>query len=230
MKDLDFLISQLRETFLPNGNAKIAEGMSAYMKQLFPFCGIKKPLRTELEKPFIFECNKLGEKEIRYIVHQLWQLPEREFQYTVLVLLRKTRYWKFEESLSLFEWLIENKSWWDTVDAIAAHMIGPYFLKFPAKRDAQINTWLSSDNMWLQRTCIIFQLTYKEKTDVPYLLEILKQFTGEKEFFIKKAVGWALRQLSYTHPQVVIEFCENEPLQPLSFREALKALKREGKV
>jgi 3-methyladenine DNA glycosylase AlkD len=202
--------------------------MKKYIKGLFEYVGLKKPLRSELETPFLQACRALKPEEIFEKTQLLWQLPEREFQYTALVLMRKNRVWKNRDFLPLLEKLLVSKSWWDTVDALAAALAGPYFLAHPDLRNKTIATWRKSDNLWLNRSTLIFQLTYKEKTDVPLLYDIVRQFSHEKEFFIKKAVGWSLRQLSYIYPKEVVQFCETEFLQPLSQREALKALKRKG--
>lgn len=204
--------------------------MSKYMKNLFPFHGIKKPLRAELEKPFIAEWKKCSYAKLNEILTTLWNLPEREFQYTALVLLRASKIWKHKESLELTEWLVLNKSWWDTVDAIAAQILGPYFTAHPENRNNKIKEWKHSDNLWLNRCTLIFQLKYREKTDVQLLFELIQYFAPQKEFFIKKAIGWALRELSYTQPELVTDFCKNNELQALSKKEALKALRRNGTV
>lgn len=225
-EDLDQSINQLEAVFKANGRPTDAIGMSKYMKNLFPYVGLKKPLRAELEQAFVAEWKKLPFEHLEYIIHSLWNRNEREFQYTALVLLRSSKIYKKKESLGLLEWLLVNKSWWDSVDAIAAQLVGPYFLCHPQFRDLKINEWKNSDNMWLNRTTLIFQLKHKKQTDIPLLFDLLRHFAPEKEFFIKKAVGWALRQLSYTYPDEVVRFVEQNQLQPLSKKEALKALLR----
>lgn len=228
MQDLNLLLGDLVLQFKQHSSEEIALGMEKYMKHLFPFLGIKKPNRAALEAPFIAEAKKLTFPEIEFLAKSLWEMDSREFQYTAIVLLRASKIWKFKDSLHLLEWLLLHKSWWDSVDAIAAQMIGPYFLKFPEKRDEKIAEWKRSKNIWLNRTAIIFQIKNKNKTDVELLQNLILFFAKEKEFFIKKAIGWALRELSYTQPEFVITFCQNNTLQNLSKTEALKALKRRG--
>lgn len=230
MDETKALIADLKNTFEAHADAEMALAMRKYMKNLFPFLGLKKPLRSELEKPFIAECKKLKFQDLEKIAKALWNLDAREYQYTAMVLLRSAKIWKHPESLELMEWLLLHKSWWDSVDAIAAQLVGPYFLKYPEKRDQKIAEWKKSDNMWLNRTTLIFQLKHKDKTDIDLLFNLIRHFAPQKEFFIKKAVGWALRQLSYTEPDLVVGFCNNHPLQPLSRREALKALERKGSL
>lgn len=226
--DLDFVIAQLEDDFNQNAHPSQAAAMAKYMKHLFIYLGIKKPLRAELEAPFIATCKKLPYDSLTYLVKTLWQKEAREYQYTAMVLMRSSKIYKHKQSIELLEWLLVNKSWWDSVDAIAAQLVGPYFLQHPAQQAKYIDAWKHSSNMWLNRTTLIFQLKHKFKTDIPLLFGLLEYFAPEKEFFIKKAVGWALRQLSYTHPVEVVEFVNTHRLQPLSRREALKALERKG--
>jgi 3-methyladenine DNA glycosylase AlkD len=126
------------------------------------------------------------------------------------------------EWIELFEELIIQKSWWDTVDALAAWQVGYYFSKYPEKIQPYTNKWMSNGNIWLQRTCLIFQLKYKEKTDFELLKSFINPLSGSKEFFIQKAIGWALREYSKLFPQEVMEFAGNQPMAKLSYREATR--------
>jgi 3-methyladenine DNA glycosylase AlkD len=229
MESTNLLIMDLKNQFEQHENVKLAESMSAYMKNKFPFLGIQKPIRSELESSWVRECKLLNFDELKSLVLALWQLPEREYQYTALVLMRSAKIWKHNQALELLEYLIVTKSWWDTVDALAAQMLGPYFLKYPEQLYLTIPNWKKSENLWLNRCTLIFQLKHKDKTDVELLFGLIRHFAPEKEFFIKKAIGWALRELSYRNPELVMDFCNREPLQNLSKSEALKALKRTGK-
>ena len=134
--------------------------MAAYMKNHFKFLGIQSPLRKELSKDFLK--SKFSEEHaIKNIIKVLWDQDEREFQYLAIELMdRKKKYWT-EEWIGLIEELIITKSWWDSVDGLAAKITGTYFLKFPHRKEARINSWIDSDNMWLNRSAIIFQLTQK---------------------------------------------------------------------
>ena len=121
--------------------------------------------------------------------------------------------------------MLTHNSWWDTVDFIAPKLIGAYFVSFPDQRDAYVNKWLLSKNIWLQRSCIIFQLLRKEKTDTEFLEKIINSLLGSKEFFINKAIGWALRDYSRTDAEWVKHFASKTDVHPLSKREALRLLK-----
>ncbi len=223
-------IEPLVKSFKTNANPANAEPMAKYMKDLFPYLGIKTPLRKELLKSFIKE-NGLPEiLELKQIILDLWDLPEREFQYIAIGLLRKfSKKWN-ESFIDLFEQLIITKSWWDSVDGIASWMVGEHFSRFPHQRDKYINRWMKSGNMWLQRTCLLFQLGYKDKTDEMLMGSIIMSLNGRKEFFINKAIGWILREYSKTDAQAVMNFVENNELSNLSKREALKWLKNQGEL
>ncbi|MCK5050253.1 MAG: DNA alkylation repair protein [Candidatus Cloacimonetes bacterium] len=223
-------LEPLVKIFKANANQTNAEPMAKYMKNLFPYLGIKTPLRKELFRDFIKE-NGLPEiTELKQIILDLWDLPEREFQYIAIGILKKfTKKWD-EDFIDLFEQLIITKSWWDSVDGLASWMVGEHFIRFPHLRDKYIDRWMRSGNMWLQRTCLLFQLGYKDKTDEMLMGSIIMSLNGNKEFFINKAIGWILREYSKTDSQAVIKFVENNKLAPLSKREALKWLKNQRKL
>jgi len=223
-------LKPLVKLFRENTNPANAEPMAQYMKNRFPYLGIKTPKRRELLKYFIKEYGLPEMSELKQITLDLWKLPEREFQYVAIGLLRKfTKKWD-ENFIDLFEQLIITKSWWDSVDGLASWMVGEHFKRFPDIRDKYIDIWLKSGNIWLQRTCLLFQLNYKEKTDEMLMRSIIMALNGSDEFFINKAIGWILREYSKTDALAVINFVENNELAPLSKREALKWLKDQGRI
>ena len=223
-------ITPLVKLFRESTNPENAEPMKKYMKNKFEYLGIKKPLRAELEKNFYKECGKPELSEIKDIVRDLWELPEREFQYCAIGILRKFSK-QFDESfVDLFEYLIITKSWWDTVDGIASWLVGDLFLKFPELIEQSAGKWMPSGNMWLQRTMLLFQLSYKEKTDEMLMGMCIMSLADSDEFFIQKAIGWILREYSKTDAQAVKNFVENNKLKPLSKREAYKWLKNNDKL
>ena len=213
-----------------NANPTNAEPMVKYMKNRFPFLGIKTPKRKELFRDFIKK-NGLPEiSELKQIILDLWELPEREFHYTAIGILQKfTKKWD-EDFIDLFEQLIITKSWWDSVDGIASWLVGEHFKRFPHLRDKYIDRWMRSENIWLQRTCLLFQLHYKDKTDEILMRNVILALNSSKEFFINKAIGWILREYSKTDAKFVINFVEINDLSNLSKREALKWLKNQGKI
>lgn len=216
-------------SFRHNTNSEYAAPMKKYMKNRFDFLGIKRPDRNELQKKFFKQDNLPEIAEIPQIITELWELPEREFQYFGIDLLVKMRKLLPQESIIVFEKMIVEKSWWDTVDLISGKLISFHFQRFNDLQEKYLAKWMKSGNMWLQRTCILFQLHYKDKTDVMLLGGIIMSLAKSDEFFIQKAIGWALREYSKTDAQAVINFVENNELPKLSSREALKWLKDQGK-
>jgi 3-methyladenine DNA glycosylase AlkD len=122
------------------------------------------------------------------------------------------------------EKLIVTKSWWDTVDILATHLAGEYFKKHKNKIDLITNQWNNSDNIWLQRSSLLFQLKYKQNTNVFLLENYILNLKESKEFFIRKSIGWILREYSKTNPAWVIQFLQKNELSNLSVREASKYL------
>ncbi len=208
-----------------NSNIENAFFMKKYMKNKFDFYGIKSPLRKELSKSFIKMENIPGITEIESIIKALWNEPERELQYFAMELLSKYSKNADTHAIELFEYMIINKSWCDTVDYIAVNLVGKHFNKFPELTLPLSNKWATSNNIWLQRTSILFQLKYKSKTDLPLLFKYILMHSKSKEFFIRKAIGWALREYSKTDPNTIINFVNSNNLSGLSTREALKRIK-----
>ena len=128
--------------------------------------------------------------------------------------------------IDLYEKLIIQKSWWDSVDGLAATQVGGHFKKYPGLIGEYTAKWMDSGNIWPQRTCLLFQLKYKDNTDFELLTSFIEPLAGSKEFFIRKAIGWALRQYSKFNPQVVVDYLEVQQLSNLSRREALKVIER----
>ena len=171
--------------------------------------------------------NRPEYEKITQIIKKLWAKPEREYQYFATELVERYEKKFQEDIIDLFEYMITHKSWWDTVDRISKNLVGSYFIKFPNKRDQYLKLWLDSNNIWLQRTCILFQLAYKENTDYKLLFDIITELKGIDEFFIQKAIGWALREYSKVDVERVKDFIENHELSPLSKREGLKYINKE---
>ena len=135
-----------------------------------------------------------------------------------------------ENIINLYEFMITTKSWWDTVDYIASNLVGVYFSNYPNHINSITTKWMASNNIWLQRTCLLFQLKYKSKLDTELLNSFIVQLAQSKEFFIQKAIGWILREYSKTNTQFVIDYVSNNNLMPLSNREALLWMNKKGIV
>lgn len=222
MQNIESHLQALREILIPAANPANAAPMSAYMKGLFPFLGLKKPERASLSKEWIQIAVKRQARLYPTIAHRLWEMPEREYQYIALDLISKSsRFWQ-EDLITLCEELIVEKSWWDTVDLLAASILGKYFLKHPELLEEKTRAWSASSNLWLNRTAILVQLKFKSQTREDLLLSVIRAHCHSKEFFIQKSIGWVLREYARTNPEWVLKTCESLPLAALSKREALK--------
>lgn len=217
-------IAFLTELFEKKRNVENAGPMEKYMKEHFLFLGIKKPLRSELEKQFFKETGLLKEPFSQDFVWGLWEKEEREYQYTALVYMEKLLSKLDKDDLPFMERLIMTKSWWDTVDAIAPKPVGTIAQFFPEVIEETLNGWSVHEYLWLRRAAILFQLKYKEKTDQELLYQYIRENASSKEFFIQKAIGWALREYSKTNPESVKGFIDANILAPLSVREGSKYL------
>jgi len=198
------------------------------MRNLFPYYGIKKPERAELEKLFFAENGYPDLHNLEEVIRALWTLPQREYQYTAYSLLRKFTKKVSLEYVGFYEYLILTKSWWDTVDGISAEFLGIHFDRFPELIDEWTTKWMSSGNIWLQRSCILYQLKYKGKTDLNRLYSFIEELSFSNEFFIQKAIGWVLREYSKTDAGEVKKYVSKTQLKPLSKREALKWLNKKN--
>jgi 3-methyladenine DNA glycosylase AlkD len=195
-----------------------APDMQAYMKSAMPFRGVQKPARVKLARAVFTD---LGEDEWRDAVLALWRGAEfREERYMALALLRDRRYARFRtlEALPLYEELIVTGAWWDYVDEVAT---GPLGELLPEVAPA-LRAWSTDADLWKRRAAIIAQVRRKRDTDFTLLAECIEPNRGDREFFIRKAIGWALRAYAWVEPERVIAYCETHELSPLSRREALK--------
>ena len=222
------MVSALKDFLEQNADPALAGPMSDYMRGQFPYLGIKSPRMGELHKQFYARHGLPALAELDPILRELWALPEREFQYSGLILLDKFEKKLPDSFIDTLEALLTTKSWWDTVDLIAAHTVATHFRRFPAVRAERLPRWRASENFWLRRTALLFQLHYKKDTDFTLLCEIIRENLGSKEFFINKAIGWALREYSKVDEQAVRGFVESTSLNPLSAREALKWLEKQA--
>jgi 3-methyladenine DNA glycosylase AlkD len=202
----------------------VAEGAAAYMGHVSAFVGVKATHRREAMKEFLQSEGLPSHAELPDFVRLCWDRPYREMQYFGMEVVQKLMKKAAREDIEIIEFMVVNKSWWDTVDFIAAHLAGAYFRAFGEEICGRTRQWMNSCNIWLQRSALLFQLHWKEQTDVALLFEYVEELSGVKEFFIEKAIGWALRQLSRTYPEEVRQFVETHTLRPLSRREALRLL------
>lgn len=196
------------------------------MKGHFEFYGIPAPQRRQIQKPFLLKQILPPKPELEKLVKKLWKQPQREYQMFAQELVHKYIKDFKKGDIELLEYMVTHKSWWDTVDFIAANSMGTYFKLYPELRKQYVKKWLASDHMWLQRSALLFQLKYKDSLDEELMAYAIKALLGSKEFFINKAIGWSLRQHSRTNPKWVTNFVRSTPtLANLSKREALRLIK-----
>lgn len=219
-------IQQLQAIFIEHRNKENAFHMEKYMRNQFSFLGIKTPLRRKLMRQFFNESTIRKDTFQVAFVRSLWQLDEREYQYAAMDYIAVSLEKLNQSDIELMEELITLKSWWDTVDMLAPKAVGTIATKFPEVIPATIEQWVMSESIWLRRSAILFQLKYKDDTDGDLLYRYIRMNAKSKEFFIQKAIGWALREYSKTNPESVQKFIENNQLAKLSVREGSKYLNR----
>lgn len=218
-------VEQVKACYYKNGSSINAIHMKHYMRDLFEFVGIQTPVRRKISAPFLKKDKLPPLSELEVIIQEFWNLEGREFQYFAQELAMKYINEIPEDFIKTFELMIMTKSWWDTIDIIAKKLVGPYMMRFPQERDGLLEKWLSSQNIWLQRTCLLYQLGYKDKTDIDCLLGIIERVKNIDEFFIQKAIGWALREYSKTNPDRVRAYLNKTELSTLAYSEGMKKLK-----
>ena len=204
-----------------------AAQMKKYMKDHFKFYGIGTPARRAMMSDHIRVYGLPEWSSIEEITRYLWEMEERECQSTVLDLLNRMKKKLGPEDLPLMEYLITTKSWWDTVDGVAGWLVGVILQKYPEQIKPVTTRWMDSGNIWLQRSCLLFQLKYKMDTDLDLLFGFIEKLSDHKSFWIRKAIGWVLREYSKTDPNTVRQYVDAHPeLSGLSKREALKVINR----
>ncbi|MHA1280259.1 MAG: DNA alkylation repair protein, partial [Candidatus Helarchaeota archaeon] len=184
----------LQNAFESGKNPENAFWMKKYMKDQFEFYGIKTPERRKILKSFLKEQGLPGENDLVKVIKECWSFEQREWQYIAVGILEKYVKNLYKDIMGLLEFMITYKSWWDTVDGIASCLLGPYFKKYPGMILPKTGEWMNSGNIWLQRTCLLFQLKYKDTTDTRLLFGFIEKLSGSESFWIRKAIGWSLRE------------------------------------
>ncbi len=220
---MDRLLQHVFSKMDQKANAERAQKMSAYMKHKFDFFGIPSPVRKEIFKELWLHEKEEVKQEYKGFINALWKHQKRESQYVATDVLRKCEKSLLPSDVPWIENLIITKPWWDTVDFLSPNSIGYLFKKHPTIRNEWISKWRNSDNIWLIRTALLFQLKYKHDMDQALIFDMAIQHKHSKEFFINKASGWALRQMAKFDMASVKHFvASNEDLPNLTKREALK--------
>lgn len=217
------LVTSLVKLFRANRDENASSGMMKYMKNNFVFLGISRPSRSVIQKDWLKDVKiACAEGLDEELIRQLWCLEEREFQYAALdVIIALKKVYK-KDDINLAHYLLTEKAWWDSVDTISSHFLGELVTKFPELKDTHIRPWSMSESIWLRRSSIICQLKSKKDTDTQLLEEVISRNCDTQEFFINKAIGWALREYSKTNPLWVVDFLKTHKLHPLSVKEGSK--------
>lgn len=203
-----------------------AAPMQAYMKTQMPFYGVPKPGRAPISRELKQRFPPTDTLDYRKKVIALWELPHREEKYLAIGYAEDFKQFITFDQIDLHEKLITEGAWWDFVDEVASHLVGRVVKVDRERMRPVLETWIDHPDMWLRRTAILGQLGHKEKTDWHMLSDFCLRRADEKEFFIRKAIGWALREYARVEPDLVRNFANDHRnlLSGLSYREATKHL------
>jgi 3-methyladenine DNA glycosylase AlkD len=202
-----------------------AEQMAAYMKGHFVFLGVTAGDRRSATKELIKAARAMEPDDLVELATACWAEPEREFHYVGMDALRAGAVHLRASDLGAIRGFITKTPWWDTVDSLAVHTVGTMVTNHAELVD-DMDDWIESDDIWIARTAILHQLLYRERTDVNRLFTYCEMRMDDTDFFMRKAIGWALRQYARTDPEAVASFVKQheEDLSGLTKREALKHL------
>ena len=217
----------IKELFLREGDPERALGQARYMRHQFEFYGLKADEWLDLFKNYSGEHGMFSGEQLSAFIRLGFDDDYREIQYTTVEMTQRQLKKQKAGFIEELEYMITTKSWWDTVDWLAK-LAGSHFLRYPELRLPTTGRWIYSDDLWLRRSAILFQLAYKEKTDEKLLYDYILREASSKEFFIQKASGWALRQYSRINPESVVAFIESHDLSNLTKHEGLRWLRNRG--
>lgn len=219
------VVEGLVAAFEPHRDEARALQMRAYMRDQFPFLGIMKPERVQLSGAALAGLSRPSEKDVAAVAIACWKQEEREYQYAGIWYVRRNAVVLGLGFLATAKRLITTRSWWDTVDDLAANVVGGLVARH-SELAATMDDWIQSKNIWLARTALIHQLRYRADTDADRLFGYCLRRAKDTDFFIRKAIGWALREYTKTDGEAVVRFLrENGPaLSALSRNEAMKWL------
>ncbi len=214
----------IRKALIDAGEAEDAIQMQKYMRSDIPFHGVRS---AEQKKICNTNFKKYPPKElVEYlnVIQELWSGKFREEKYTAIHYAKRFKTFHRMEALPLFREMIETGAWWDFVDSIAKDLVGSLLKQFPVQVKSLLNDWIVDENLWIRRSAILAQLSFKEDTDHEMLFEFCNKCLHEKSFWIRKAIGWALRDYSKSAQQKVREYVEENQgnMSGVTLREAVK--------
>ncbi len=220
------LIDAVRGELRRRADPQRAPGMQAYMKSAMPYAGVRVPAVRVIVRAAAHRRPPTDLDALTATVRTLWdeaQVREERYAATALLAAPAVRTLRRPQLITLYAGLIVAGAWWDHVDELA-HRVGELLVAFPDEVTPVVRGWYADADMWLRRASIICQIGLKERTDLALLTDAIEGNAGEREFFLRKAIGWALRDYARTDPDWVRAFVAGHDLQPLSVREATKHL------
>ncbi len=214
-------LAELRSALEAVADPAQAPDMARYMKDRFAFLGVRSPQRRAAQKPWVTAVAAAGPQAGLEAAATLWEQPEREFQYVGCDLLARGARGLPAAALADVRRLVRKRSWWDTVDHLAK-VVGTMVRTHP-ELSSRLDEWVRDEDMWVSRAAILHQLGWKDSADPSVVLGYCEQQIGHQDFFIRKAIGWALRDLARSYPEDVWAFVDSHPeMSGLSRREATK--------
>ena len=225
--ELPRLLPKLRRALQQAGDKAKAPMMQAYMKSAMPYHGVPTPLLRQVCKATFADVQFVTASDWQSQVLDLWRgAGFREERYAALYLAGDKRGRPFQtlSAMKVYEELIVTGAWWDYVDDIASHRVGPILRDYPAPMRRKMLSWSKGNNLWKRRTAILCQLRFKVETDLDLLYACIEPSIGSREFFLQKAIGWALRQYAWTDAAEIKRYVQlnRARLSALSCREAMK--------
>ena len=223
------LVDAVRRALAAAGDPQVAAQQRAYMKSAMPYLGLPAPrLKAEL-RPLLRGWQPADEGQWAGTVRTLWdEASHREEWYAAIAVARhrRARAWLEPASLDLWEHLIVTGAWWDVVDDVATHLVGDVLAGHRSAATPVVRAWATDDDLWVRRTAVICQIGHKTDTDLDLLRHAIEANVDDPTFWLRKAIGWALRQHARTDPEWVRAEVDRlgERLSGLSRREALKHL------
>lgn len=216
-------LKKLAQAYKENAIVADAPAMEAYMKHHFKFYGLKSPLRNTITKNHIASYGKVTYEDMPIIIKEAYAQPYRELHYFAMTLL-ETHYKNIQEQdIELVKWMVQTNSWWDTIDYIATRGAGALVKKYPTL-SFKMDQWSTDEDFWIRRIAILHQMKFKQQTDTKRLFNYCIANANDKEFFIQKAMGWALREYAYIDGKAVLAFLAKHQMPNLTVREARKHL------
>ncbi len=220
-------LMRLRSALRGAADPAKAPQMQAYMKSSMPYHGVPAPLFKQVVRKIFADAEFRSAREWEASVLNVWRgakFREERYAAVELCMLRKAEPFQTPKTLCMYEEIIVTGAWWDIVDTMASNAVGKLLRRFPKEISKQMHKWSRSENIWKRRTSILCQLKFKADTDLTLLYGCIEPSLDSREFFLRKAIGWALRQYAWTDPDEIRRYvrANADKLSPLSKREALK--------